>query len=153
MLFNKILEKTMTICVLEIFSKFVVKIVLICSKSYRLYHTIYIISYAVVQYFLIAVWTQSVYRNFKKLENFFLIISQSQVLNWEEDLLSKSSTLARSNSRRSHSWKILNNGPLSINRTFITLLKNQQEWILLAFSNWWHLWKRLWFSVHILSIR
>ena len=43
--------------------------------------------------------------------------------------------------------------PLSINRTFIVLLKNQQAWILLAFFNWRHLQKRLWFSVQILSLK
>ena len=39
MLFNKILEKIIKICILENFSKFEVKFVSPCSKSYRLYHT------------------------------------------------------------------------------------------------------------------
>ena len=39
MLLNKMLKKIMKICVLEDFSKFEVKFVTICKKSYRIYHT------------------------------------------------------------------------------------------------------------------
>ena len=39
MMFNKILGKIIKICIFENFSKFEVKFVSVCSKSYRLYHT------------------------------------------------------------------------------------------------------------------